>query len=363
MNKEIEEAAKAYAYKIINVLNDYARDFDSEQYGLPTGLESGNDKVNEMVNLILPILNQWQSQQPLTVKPVEDKRRIKDVLLGLLNYIDVTGSSIRESSIFKDADGFLNTYRTPDTPVKAVEGETITGVDRDSAFNYFEQHKLRFTGINAGEYLDREDFYKLFDSTQQPQMKLGYVIKKIQKVIDRLDGKVEPNTDQYGYLSAMKHVIKWLDESYEPETPNEDAEPFILRKFNSDKYYWCKCENCGWEDSSEFTEGCHQIADTGDHSDPVCPVCFSNKLEGEAVLDVPENYAGIVEIKIPLSLVLDPFKKTIKQADDIIEQYRYPSLELNEPETKEGIQTCKECGTSVSTTYGMCMNGHPYFNS
>jgi len=105
--------------------------------------------------------------------------------------------------------------------------------------------------------------------------------------------------------------------------PNLPEETFIIREINTDKYYWCKCENCGCEDSSEFCEGCHPIADTGDNTDPLCPVCGCNKLEGEPALIEPESYSGIVKVKIPFDAVIEPLKKTIKQQEKIIEDLRW----------------------------------------
>jgi len=111
-----------------------------------------------------------------------------------------------------------------------------------------------------------------------------------------------------------------------PVKPVEgETDQYFIRQFDSNKYYWCKCENCGWEDSSEFTEGCHAIADTGDHSDPVCPICGCNKLEGDSDIDPDKQYEGIVEVKIPYSIVLSAYKKTIDQLNESLESFRYPS--------------------------------------
>ncbi len=119
---------------------------------------------------------------------------------------------------------------------------------------------------------------------------------------------------------------KPLPPAPEPADIQEAAEGYLTRKIDTNKYYWCKCENCGWEDSSEFLEGCHPIADTGDHSDPVCPVCFCNKIEGEPTIEVPESYSGEVEVKIPLDTVINPYKKTIESLNNTIEDLRYPTV-------------------------------------
>lgn len=44
-------------------------------------------------------------------------------------------------------------------------------------------------------------------------------------------------------------------------------------------YYPVVCGNCGWFGSSNQCEGGGQIADTGDYSDILCPICFSDNVE------------------------------------------------------------------------------------
>jgi hypothetical protein len=50
-------------------------------------------------------------------------------------------------------------------------------------------------------------------------------------------------------------------------------------------YYFCRCENCGWEGSSEYLYGGGQIGDTGDYGDAFCPVCDSFDLEDKEPSD------------------------------------------------------------------------------
>lgn len=45
------------------------------------------------------------------------------------------------------------------------------------------------------------------------------------------------------------------------------------------KYYPAECEDCGWIGSSQLLAGGAPIADTGDFNDPLCPVCFSAKVD------------------------------------------------------------------------------------
>ncbi len=101
---------------------------------------------------------------------------------------------------------------------------------------------------------------------------------------------------------------------------------FITRIMDTDKSYWCKCENCGWEDSSQFCEGGDAIGDTGDYSDPVCPICFSSNIEGDSTLDVP-SYEGIVIVKIPLDIYMAPYKKLLKQAMDAEDKRSWDSMD------------------------------------
>lgn len=39
------------------------------------------------------------------------------------------------------------------------------------------------------------------------------------------------------------------------------------------KWFNVCCQNCGWTGSSEWLDGGHQIADTGDYGDTYCPNC------------------------------------------------------------------------------------------
>lgn len=53
----------------------------------------------------------------------------------------------------------------------------------------------------------------------------------------------------------------------------------VLKSLQPDAtYYMCQCEKCGWMGMSYACAGGGQIADTGDYDDPLCPKCFSNRL-------------------------------------------------------------------------------------
>ncbi len=125
----------------------------------------------------------------------------------------------------------------------------------------------------------------------------------------------------------------------------EEKDNYVTRIFDSTQYYWCKCEGCGWEDSSEFCEGGHAIADSGDYSDPVCPICFSNNIEGEPVLNVPDN-EGTVTVKIPLELYIAPYKKITKQLLDAENNRHWDNMAASlmpaEEKVSEGEAVTKE---------------------
>jgi hypothetical protein len=102
-----------------------------------------------------------------------------------------------------------------------------------------------------------------------------------------------------------------------------DQTEYVLRIIDTNKWYWCKCEACGWEDSSEYAGGGHPIADTGDHTDPCCPVCGSYKLDGEPVCEF-EQYSGIIAVKIPLDVYLKPYKWAVDRMVELEEEKRWP---------------------------------------
>ena len=153
----------------------------------------------------------------------------------------------------------------------------------------------------------------------------GYSLSQSQPVSLSVDDAAKEYFEIYtggnDYVATWtkKAIIEFAIDFYNRQA----SQPaFIIKKIDTNKHFWCKCENCGWEDSSEFCEGCHPIADTGDHTDPLCPVCFNNKLDGNAVIDVPE-YAGVVEIKIPIDLVISPYKKELARLQSENEKKRW----------------------------------------
>lgn len=104
---------------------------------------------------------------------------------------------------------------------------------------------------------------------------------------------------------------------------------FVVRSINTNIWYWCKCEQCGWEDSSEYCDGGHAIADTGDYTDPLCPVCGSKDIDGEPTVEVPDDY-GMHLIKIPLSTFLRPYQNAIKNLYESYDKIYWDDRQLKE---------------------------------
>jgi hypothetical protein len=104
----------------------------------------------------------------------------------------------------------------------------------------------------------------------------------------------------------------------------DESEPFFIRYFNPKEWYWCKCKNCDWEDSSEFAAGGEAIADTGDFNDPCCPICYSKEIDGEETVIVPDGSSPVL-IQIPYSTAINPYKKHIEQITEELEKYRWPA--------------------------------------
>jgi hypothetical protein len=116
---------------------------------------------------------------------------------------------------------------------------------------------------------------------------------------------------------------------------------YVLRIIDTNKWYWCKCESCGWEDSSQYALGGGPIADTGDFDDPRCPVCYDNDLNGEPVCDV-EEYKGVVQVKIPLNVFLAPYQKAAEKS--IALSFCPPEHLSTLPSTQPEV-ACKHCGS------------------
>jgi len=133
----------------------------------------------------------------------------------------------------------------------------------------------------------------------------------------------------------MVLVVKSMMEQYAsqfkaaPSTQGQ-GEEYVLRRFDTNNYYWCKCENCGWEDSSEHSAGGHSIGDTGDYGEVVCPICCSDKIEGETNTKLPEEYGGTHFVKIPLDTFLAPYQKAAKRAFELEDEKHWNTVMMNE---------------------------------
>lgn len=91
-------------------------------------------------------------------------------------------------------------------------------------------------------------------------------LKKILKTITSLETTDEfhidwENAELQFTLQRVMHNLENFDNYYKklPETET--------------KYYNAECEKCGWYASSQYCNGGGAIADTGDYSDPTCPIC------------------------------------------------------------------------------------------
>lgn len=77
------------------------------------------------------------------------------------------------------------------------------------------------------------------------------------------------------YIASLKEYpchnsCKWSD----GQVVEEEVD---YRLMDSNKWFLCTCD-CGWQDSSEFSGGGGQIADTGDYDDACCPRCGNKNI-------------------------------------------------------------------------------------
>jgi hypothetical protein len=76
--------------------------------------------------------------------------------------------------------------------------------------------------------------------------------------------------------------------------PAVDQQRLVRLRWDDPKWWPARCPECGWEGMSNETEGGHQIADTGDYDDPVCPKCCHSQ-EGQFM----GRWIPVVEIPVP----------------------------------------------------------------
>lgn len=108
----------------------------------------------------------------------------------------------------------------------------------------------------------------------------------------------------------------------------EGEESVVRIVHNGKKRYWCKCEDCGWENSSEYAAGGSPIADTGDYSDAMCPVCGSLKIDGESKYFKDEDYTKCI-VEIPFDEFIAPYNKIIDKANRLEADKYWQSVEEN----------------------------------
>lgn len=154
-----------------------------------------------------------------------------------------------------------------------------------------------------------------------------------EKIMQDIESSMYQHQDSVKADDISHIVHHHCDELDEKLTQFQHPVPeteYVLRKFDTNNYYWCKCENCGWEDSSEYAAGGHSIGDTGDYSDAVCPICCSDKIEGETDTPLPNEYDGIHFIKIPLNTFLAPYQKAAKRAFQLEDEKYWNNVMMNE---------------------------------
>lgn len=59
----------------------------------------------------------------------------------------------------------------------------------------------------------------------------------------------------------------------------KEKNEYVIEVSEKNKYYPGECETCGWIGSSELLLGGCAIADTGDYTDSLCPICLSAKVD------------------------------------------------------------------------------------
>lgn len=93
-------------------------------------------------------------------------------------------------------------------------------------------------------------------------------VEKIKKHIEKSipigqTGVDWEKAEWVGLLDKLTSNLKIAPASYKPAS-EEDIKH---------RYFTVICENCGWWGPSKFLQGGHPLADTGDFTDAVCPVC------------------------------------------------------------------------------------------
>lgn len=144
---------------------------------------------------------------------------------------------------------------------------------------------------------------------------LNEVLKRLISASEYLLHKKDYDGSDYEEIEICVIRAKQIISAAPVETlPKGESIVKILH--DGTKWYWCRCESCGWDNSSKYAGGGTAIADTGDYTDPCCPVCGSLKLDGDFKYfkEEDEGYKNTV-VEIPLADFLAPYEKMIEKAN------------------------------------------------
>jgi len=75
-------------------------------------------------------------------------------------------------------------------------------------------------------------------------------------------------------------------------TTSQPASISRLAPASGSRFFAVRCPKCGWRGMSNETEGGNPIADTGDFTEIVCPVCYKRN-EWVPVDDAPNDEAHL----------------------------------------------------------------------
>lgn len=102
----------------------------------------------------------------------------------------------------------------------------------------------------------------------------------------------------FGYPLDMQYPHTPCDSSCKGKWQDGQIlkEGIDYRLMDSNIYYRCECNKCGWIDSSQFAAGGESIADTGDYEDARCPQCNNKNVDANS-----DSYKGIIAIPISKS--------------------------------------------------------------
>lgn len=92
--------------------------------------------------------------------------------------------------------------------------------------------------------------------------------QQINEAIDSIMLDYIPEFRTRGLEAICRRGMLWMQEQIKPEVHR-----IISEDDKSNDYFATECETCGWMGSSGDCNGGGQIGDTGDYSDPTCPVC------------------------------------------------------------------------------------------